>query len=48
MTMVTRLQNQINKKASKLMLCGFGVGLSWGTVYLETTNDFTIVDLVEY
>ncbi|MEN9522336.1 MAG: hypothetical protein RL065_713 [Bacteroidota bacterium] len=48
MTIVTRLQNQINNKSSKLILCGFGVGLSWGTVYLETTNDFSIVNLVEY
>ncbi len=28
------------------MCCGFGVGLSWGTVAF-TTEDFIISDLVE-
>lgn len=46
LTMVTELKNQIKKGRNKLLLCGFGVGLSWGTCYTET-QDLTILDLIE-
>jgi 3-oxoacyl-[acyl-carrier-protein] synthase-3 len=44
--MVTELKEQIKKDRNKLLLCGFGVGLSWGACYLET-QDLTILDLIE-
>lgn len=46
LTMVTELKEQIKKDRNKLLLCGFGVGLSWGACYLET-QDLTILDLIE-
>jgi len=33
--MVTQIREQINGKKTKLLCCGFGVGLSWGTVAIE-------------
>lgn len=45
LTIVTELKNKCTKNA-KLLCCGFGVGLSWGTVYFEA-NDILISDLVE-
>ncbi|MCB9185954.1 MAG: ketoacyl-ACP synthase III [Flavobacteriales bacterium] len=35
-TMVSELSHQLRTKHLKLMLSGFGVGLSWGNVILET------------
>ena len=35
-TMVTKLRENLTSKKIHLMLSGFGVGLSWGSVYLET------------
>jgi 3-oxoacyl-[acyl-carrier-protein] synthase-3 len=46
LTMVTELKEHIKKDRNKLLLCGFGVGLSWGACYLET-QDLTILDLIE-
>jgi 3-oxoacyl-[acyl-carrier-protein] synthase-3 len=46
MTIVTQLKNKIENKHIKMMGCGFGVGLSWGTIAFETEN-ITISDLVE-
>jgi 3-oxoacyl-[acyl-carrier-protein] synthase III len=46
LTIVTKLKDKIVDQ-SKLVLCGFGVGLSWGTCYLEA-NNLTIMDLIEY
>jgi 3-oxoacyl-[acyl-carrier-protein] synthase-3 len=45
-TMVTELKNQLRKGQNKLLLCGFGVGLSWGSCYL-TTDNLTVLDLIE-
>jgi 3-oxoacyl-[acyl-carrier-protein] synthase-3 len=36
LTMVTRLRRNLITDHCKLITCGFGVGLSWGTIYLET------------
>jgi 3-oxoacyl-[acyl-carrier-protein] synthase-3 len=36
MTMVTQLRQQLIADKQKLLLSGFGVGLSWGSAYLET------------
>ena len=45
LTMVTELKEQL-QKPTKLLCCGFGVGLSWGTVFFESDN-MIISDLVE-
>ena len=46
LTIVTQLKGKIEDKPTKFICCGFGVGLSWGTVAFET-NDIVISDLVE-
>ena len=33
--MVTQIRDQINGQKRKFLCCGFGVGLSWGTVAFE-------------
>jgi 3-oxoacyl-[acyl-carrier-protein] synthase-3 len=38
LTIVTEIRNQVATQKQKLLMCGFGVGLSWGTVYTETEN----------
>ena len=45
LTIVTQLKGKCEDKA-KFICCGFGVGLSWGTVAFETKN-VVISDLVE-
>ena len=47
LTMVTQIRDALRSKSNKLICCGFGVGLSWGTVAFETTADIVIPDLVE-
>ena len=46
LTIVTQLQGKFENKPTKFICCGFGVGLSWGTVAFET-KDIVISDLVE-
>ena len=46
LTIVTQLQGKFEAKPTKFVCCGFGVGLSWGTVAFETEN-IVIPDLVE-
>lgn len=46
LTIVTQLKNKIENQPTKLLCCGFGVGLSWGTVAFETDN-IVISDIVE-
>ncbi len=36
LTMVSEIRNDLISKKMSLLLCGFGVGLSWGTVLIET------------
>lgn len=45
-TIATQLKGKIEHKHTKFIGCGFGVGLSWGTVAFETEN-IVISDLVE-
>lgn len=45
LTIVTQLKGKCEDK-TKFICCGFGVGLSWGTVAFET-NNIVISDLVE-
>lgn len=35
LTIVTQLQNKIEGKSANLLMCGFGVGLSWGTLLVK-------------
>lgn len=46
LTIVTQLKSNIENRQTKFLCCGFGVGLSWGTVAFETDN-IVISDLVE-
>ncbi len=38
LTIVGELRAKFENKPTKFICCGFGVGLSWGTVMLETNN----------
>lgn len=38
LTIVTELKDKVSEQPAKLLLSGFGVGLSWGSCYLETEN----------
>ena len=46
LTIVTRLREQLSKGKHSLLCCGFGIGLSWGTLYCDVEN-LVIPDLVE-
>jgi len=46
-TIVTELREAIARHSSKVILCGFGVGLSWGTAY-TTLDHITVPELIEY
>ena len=46
LTLVTQLKGKVEDKPTKFVCCGFGVGLSWGTVAFETDN-LVVSDLVE-
>lgn len=46
LTIATQIKDKCTKEHVKLLCCGFGVGLSWGTVALEV--DYLIIpDLIE-
>ena len=45
-TITTQLKGKIEGKPTNFICCGFGVGLSWGTVSFST-KDIVISDLVE-
>lgn len=38
LTMVAGIRTSLQNKQNKLLLCGFGVGLSWGSVFVETES----------
>ena len=46
LTIVTQLKGKIENKSTKFICCGFGVGLSWGTVAF-TAENMLISELVE-
>jgi 3-oxoacyl-[acyl-carrier-protein] synthase-3 len=50
LTIVTQLHDKLNNP-TKFVCCGFGVGLSWGTVAFETENivvpEVVLVDELE-
>ena len=45
LTIVSQLKGKFEKKTTKFICCGFGVGLSWGTVAIDTEN-IVIPDIV--
>jgi 3-oxoacyl-[acyl-carrier-protein] synthase-3 len=45
LTMVYKLGNELKNKRLRHIACGFGAGLSWGTVYF-TTNKIVCSDLI--
>lgn len=47
LTMVTELRPKLEVEKLKLIGCGFGVGLSWGSVYFET-NGIACPELIIY
>ena len=48
LTIVTRMNDSLKEKPqTNLICCGFGIGLSWGSVYLKLYNDTIISKLVE-
>ena len=46
LTIVSQLRGGFENKPTKFICCGFGVGLSWGTVAFET-EDVVIPDIVK-
>ena len=46
-TIVTQLKEQLKDRAAKFICCGFGVGLSWGSVRFTTDEHLVISELVE-
>ena len=46
MTIVAELKGKCEDRATSFVCCGFGVGLSWGTVFFRTEK-LVISDLVE-
>lgn len=46
LTIVTQLNKKIEDRQTKFLCCGFGIGLSWGSVAFET-KDIILSDLVE-
>ncbi len=46
LTMVSRIKDELSSGEKNLICCGFGVGLSWGTVAFRS-SDLVISDLVE-
>lgn len=46
LTMTTQIETELREKNLKLLACGFGVGLSWGSVYFET-NGIVCPELIE-
>lgn len=46
LTIVTELKTALSNPVNRLLLCGFGVGLSWGTLYTNNRSIF-VSDLIE-
>lgn len=46
LTIVTQLKGKFENKPTKFICCGFGVGLSWGTVAFKS-NNVVVSDTVE-
>jgi 3-oxoacyl-[acyl-carrier-protein] synthase-3 len=38
LTIISELRDEIRNKKLKILLAAFGIGLSWGTAFVETNN----------
>ena len=47
LTMVTQLQSKLENENLKLLLSGFGVGLSWASCYITAKKIF-VSNLIEF
>lgn len=47
LTLVSELRNQFKGESSKMIFCGFGVGLSWASVAV-TMEDVVCTEVIEY
>lgn len=47
LTIVTQLKGKLDNNSTKFICCGFGVGLSWGTVAFASDEKIVVSDLVE-
>ena len=47
LTLVSQLKNELERNKLRHIACGFGVGLSWGSVYFET-DKIVCSELIEY
>ena len=47
LTLVTQVREQVLGDPKKVLFCGFGVGLSWGCVLIETGEGFVCPPLLE-
>ena len=47
LTIVTKLKNACEDGCKDILCCGFGIGLSWGTVSFKISQQCKISDLVE-
>lgn len=43
LTVVTELKSQLEEKDLTFIFCGFGVGLSWGTIHLTLKKETTLI-----
>lgn len=46
LTMVSEISEELRQGKTKLILSAFGIGLSWGTIFVETEN-LVVPDLIE-
>jgi 3-oxoacyl-[acyl-carrier-protein] synthase-3 len=46
LTMVSELKSELETEKLELLVCGFGIGLSWGTLQLKT-NKLRCVEMIE-
>jgi 3-oxoacyl-[acyl-carrier-protein] synthase-3 len=46
LTMVVKMKNELESKNRNIVMSGFGVGLSWGSVWLKT-DKIIVSDLIE-
>ena len=47
LTITTQLLEKLQNKTTKIIACGFGVGLSWGTILFDLDKNFILCDLIE-
>lgn len=47
LTVVTELKDKLNGRRARMIGCGFGVGLSWGTICFTVDERLVISELQE-